>query len=208
MRERERESGVGAEDGRQAEKEAEEAQRRAAQETARRLAAAGFYPVEQAKAREAAAAAAARKIAAKEAQEVLDRIRREEEAEKEAAGTGVTSAVPPVLSAVTIKTLALGKGLALSALNFLSEQLSKSEPVSRPETYTLARPETPKPEATWKQADAAQTAPTPPQRRTMAADEDRAETPEEEAAVAPANEAPALEVFVILSLSCILYLAS
>ena len=192
----------GAKDGQQAEKEAEEAQRRAAQETARRLAAAGFYPVEQAKAREAAAAAAARKIAAKEAQAVLDRIRREEEAEKEAASTGVTAAVAPVLSAVTIKTLALGKGLALSALNFLSEQLSKSEAVSRPEIleiHTLARPETRKPEATWKQADAAQTAPTAPQRKTMAADEARAQPPEEEAAVPPADAAAAFEVFVMLS---------
>lgn len=62
---------------RQAEQDAAEAARRATEERARRLAAAGFYPVQQAQAREAAEAAAAKKIAAREALELLEvRLRR------------------------------------------------------------------------------------------------------------------------------------
>ena len=160
---------------RQAEKEAQEAAQRAAEGMARRLQAAGFYPVEQTKARAAEAAATARKIAAQEAQEVLDRIRREEEAEQAARRDAVTEAVAS-------KTVQFGKGLALSALNFISDQLSKAE----------ARSATPKPELTSQPPDSGLTGRAPGEEtvdsQALVANQAAAQTQEAAAAASAAQQ--------------------
>jgi hypothetical protein len=102
----------------QAEEAAAEAARRATEERARRLAAAGFYPVEQMKRAQEEDAKAAKAFAAREAQDLLDRLRVEEQ---EAMANQRSAAADEVFNKVT----QTGKGFVLKALNFLSDQLDR-----------------------------------------------------------------------------------
>ena len=89
--------------------------------------------MQQSQAKEAEAVAEARRIAAREAREVLERVKREEEAEK---ARRRESAAQKLAAAAVEK----GKGFALTALNFLADQLSKTD-AARAETQAKSTPE-------------------------------------------------------------------